>query len=375
MSVHTHRRAGLNSAQRRAVRSALRELPDELFGGPAETGAREYLSAVLEPRILKAWNEAAYWVEAYHEVFSKLPGATLLSTTYSSSIGRAAALAARRFGGRAIFLQHGLFPRCSAYCSFCHDLLLMWGPNELRNLTDFGVDPQSIRITGSVIYDELTRRRTIGPSDSSPASGKTFEVALMASRTGGLMVSYAQAKSCLLAVAAAVGQLARAHLTVKLHPGDHTGMVPEEMRAFPQFRVVHDGNAQDVILQSDVVIVVSSTTGLEACVADKPLIVLDVFDDPNAVPYANYGAAVSVPIGAGNPTDQIARVLASVRDDVALRASLAEGRRRLLDDMLNGAAGDAVEQAATAVAEALDLCEPNPLAPGSRNPGVPNLPR
>jgi hypothetical protein len=370
MSTRAHRLAGLSAPERRAVRSALRELPDELFGDEARTGAREYLLTVLEPRVLNSWDSAAYWIEAYHEVFSVIRPKAVLSTTYSSPIGRASALAVQRFGGRAVYLQHGLFPRCSAFCSFCHDLLLMWGPNELRNLTDFGVDPQAIRVTGPTIYDQLARRRTGGEGRSLPPLDQPLKVAFMASRTGGLAVSHAQARSCLLAVATAVARSSQAHLTVKVHPGDRTGMIPEVMRDFPQFAVVQSGSAQDAIVDSDVVIVVSSTTGLEACVADKPLIVLDVFDDPNTVPYVGYGAAVSVPLSKGGLAVDLEQVLSNLRQDAKLASSLAEGRQRLLDDMLNGAAGDAVDQAASAVAEALGRCEAEPLAHGSREPGI-----
>lgn len=366
MSTRAHRRAGLSADQRRAVRSALRALPDELFGGQARSGAREYLLTVLEPRVLKAWNNAAYWIEAYHEVFSVIRPKAVLSTTYSSPIGRASALAAQRFGGRAIYLQHGLFPRCSAYCSFCHDLLLMWGPNELRILSDFGVDPRTVRVTGPAIYDQLARRRSGVRVASVPPLGEPLKVAFMASRTGGLMVSRAQSKMCLLAVATAVVRSGQAHLTVKVHPGDQTGMIQEVMRDFPQFAVVQSGSAHKVIVEADVVIVVSSTTGLEACVADKPLIVLDVFDDPNTVPYVGYGAAVSVPLSNAGLAADLEQVLSNLRQDSKLAGSLAEGRQRLLDDMLNGAAGDAVDLAASAVAEALGRCEAQALVQGSR---------
>lgn len=371
MSARAQLGAGLSGSQRRAVRSALRALPDELFRDTSQSGEREYLLTVLEPRVLAAWNNAAYWIEAYHEALRALRPAAILSTTYSSPMGRAAALAARQLGARAIYLQHGLFPRRSTFSSFCHDLLLTWGMNDLRNFSDFGVDPQIIRVTGPTIYDGLARRRANGRGSSLPQPGQPLKVAFMASRTGGLSTSHAQSKMCLLAVANAVARLGHAHLTVKPHPGDHTGMIPEVMREFPAFTVVRSGSAHDVIAGSDVVIVVASTTGLEACVADKPLIVLDVFDDPHIVPYAGYGAAVSVPVSAGDLAAELGKVLTRLRQDSNLADSLAEGRRRLLDDMLGGATGDAVDQAAGAVAQALGRCEAQTLAQGSREQTIP----
>ena len=264
-------------------------------GGP---GGREYLLPVLESRILAVWNHAAYWIEAYHEAFAALRPSVVLSTTYSSVIGRAAALAAQQVGGRAIYLQHGLFPDYRVFSSFCHDLLLLWGECNARSLASFDVDSRRIRVTGATIYDKLSQHHARDAA-RFPRAGEPLHVAFMASRTGGMMVSHAKAKSCLLAVAHAISRVPGASLTVKVHPGDATSLVNEVMQEFPNFKVMKSGSSQEVILGSDLVIVASSTTGLEACAADKPLVVLDVIDDPNAVPYVGYGAAVNVAIPDG----------------------------------------------------------------------------
>ncbi len=121
-------------------------------------------------------------------------------------------------------------------------------------------------------------------------------------------------------------------------------MIPEVVREFADVTVLQSGSSQDVILKSDVVIVVSSTTGIEACVADKNLVVLDLFDDPNAVPYAAYGAAVRIPASKGDLAAELQQIIARLRDASEMTESLREGRRRLLDDMVRGAAGDAVHR-------------------------------
>lgn len=351
LSARTHWRGRLNANQRGVVRGALRTLPEELFAGTGAPGGREYLLPVLESRIVAVWDHAAYWIEAYREAFAALRPAVVLSTTYSSATGRAAALAARQFGARAVYLQHGLFPDYRVFSSFCHDTLLLWGECNARSLTNFGIEPRRIRVTGATIYDKLQQR---APGDSRfPRAGEPLEVAFMASRTGGMMVSHAKAKNCLLAVARAASQVPGARLTVKIHPGDATSLVNEVMQEFPDFRVIRSGSSQDVIMQSDLVIVASSTTGLEACAAGKPLFVLDVIDDPNAVPYVGYGAALNVAIPDTDPAADLKQAIHGLQEDPSLLASLAEGRRRLVEDMLNGSAGNAAEQAAGAVLECL----------------------
>jgi len=125
------------------------------------------------------------------------------------------------------------------------------------------------------------------------------------------------------------------------------------MRQYPQFKVVSGGTSQDVIVESDLVVVVSSTTGLEACVADKPLIVVELVDDPDSVPYASYGAALKVSVSGTDPAGELTQAITHLQTDPSGVSSLAVGRRRLLDDMLNGSTGNAVEQAAMAVAQLL----------------------
>ncbi len=360
-SARSKLRGRLSAAERQKLSAAIGRLPGELFEESAE---RAYLSRVLESRVPSAWNHAAIWVEAYDEALAVLRPMAVMSTTYSNIVGRASALVAQRYGGHAVYLQHGLFPRCQAFCSFAHDLLLMWGASDARNLTDFGVDPRAIRITGAVNYDSLAKRRGKDQSTALTQAERPLKIAFMASRTGGMMVGYEQARQCLLAAATATRRLAGAHLTVKVHPGDRTGMIPEVMRDFPEFSVVQSGSSHDTIVESDLVIVVSSTTGLEACVAGKPLVVLEVSDDADAVPYASYGAALRVAVSGGDLADDIVQAVTHVRRDPTAAHTLAEGRSRLLEDMLAGARGDAADRAALAVAEFLGRREPRPAAHG-----------
>jgi len=129
-------------------------------------------------------------------------------------------------------------------------------------------------------------------------------------------------------------------------------MIEEILKDYPNVKLIRDGNSQDIILQSDVVITVSSTTGLEACIADKPLIVLETKGLSEYGPYRKYGAALHVSVEDGQASSLLAdtiRILIS--NSSAKLAELAKGRRLLIDDLLNGGRGDAIELTAQAVAD------------------------
>jgi spore coat polysaccharide biosynthesis predicted glycosyltransferase SpsG len=166
----------------------------------------------------------------------------------------------------------------------------------------------------------------------------------MASRTGGTVSSVAVSRATLQAVAEAAHSTPGAHLTVKVHPGDSTTVPQEVMSSYPEFDLVRSGNSQDVIMDSDLVIVVSSTTGYEACLADRPLIVLDLTgmqDHLGRIEYEKYGAAIVL-----THAEDLALAIQRLLTDETLQSDLAGGRRKLIDDMLNGGSGNAAELAA-----------------------------
>ena len=94
---------------------------------------------------------------------------------------------------------------------------------------------------------------------------------------------------------------------------------------------------------------------MEACIADKPLIVLETKGLSEYGPYRKYGAALHFSVEDGRSSSVLAdtiRIFAS--DSSTTLAELAKGRRRLIDDLLNGGRGDAIELTAQAVADLLE---------------------
>ncbi len=277
-----------------------------------------------------------------------------MSTTYSSIVGRAAAIAARDCGAASVYVQHGVFPDCDFFTYFCHDHLLLWGEANRRTMLRNGIPEAQINVVGATIYDELIHRVRARESTRFPRPGEPVHIAYFASRSGGLAVNLATARRCLATVVDAVAQVPNGRLTVKIHPGDKTGMVETQVRECPGVTVQRDGDAQDLIVKCDAAIVVSSTTGLEVCVAGKPLFVLQVPGVPDAGPYEQFGAAWHINVDSPLASQMLADAIQSLSSDPARAAALADGRGRLIDDVLNGGAGNAVELTAQAISQFVD---------------------
>ncbi|MDY7092267.1 MAG: hypothetical protein SX243_04760 [Acidobacteriota bacterium] len=306
------------------------------------------LLRLLHHRGLPLLVEAAHWLEVYDQAWEHLKPRVVLSTTYSSIQGRAAALTLRRRGGRAAYLQHGIFPSRRVYSRFCHDLILVWGEHERRALEGFGVAGERLRCVGATLYDAPLREAWNRRSENFPAAGEPLSISFMASRSGGAVSTLAVSRRTLELVAGAARRIPGAGLTVKTHPADATGLPERILAAYPEVELIRQGNSQEIIRESDLVIVVSSTTGYEACVFAKPLIVCNLTGRPDFVNYEAYGAAL-----AAEDENQLVHTILRLQNDKDLRRQLQAGRQRLFDELLNGGRGDAAESAARAIEDCL----------------------
>jgi hypothetical protein len=334
----------------RRLRKALDELPSGIFHGTGNVPGKSYLVPEIAERLAGCFDEAIYWIETLSEAFDHLKPRCVVSTTYSNIVGRATASVAASRNAGSVFVQHGVFPDCDFFAYFCNDLLLLWGEANRRTMLRNGSANEQIQVVGPSIYDPLARRLAASAPRCFPRAGEPLRIAYLASRTGGLAVSSSIAKRCFTTVAEAARTIPHAELRVKVHPGDNTGIIESLARSYPNASIATSESAQDVICDCDVAIVVSSTTGLEACVAGKPLIVLEVAGAPEYGAYRQYGAGLQIRVDGSVSSDALAQAIRSLSEESANLTSLQEGRLRLIDDLLNGGTGDATERAAQAIA-------------------------
>ena len=80
------------------IRDALQRLPDDLFCGTADRMGRNYLLPAMRELLINSLNEAAYWLDAITEALEHLRPDCVVSTTYTSLVGRAVTAARRALG-------------------------------------------------------------------------------------------------------------------------------------------------------------------------------------------------------------------------------------------------------------------------------------
>lgn len=306
--------------------AALLSAPSSLFthvAGPLHRVA-------LAPLLTRALWLAANWKRRFEHAFDRLRPRLVASTTYSSTLGRAAAVVAQARGIPTLWLQHGAYPDQAVWARFLHEHLAVFGEATAESIARHGVATTRLHPVGASLYDGfITRIRA--------TAGRPFEkhAVFFASRSGGMVVSHGAARATLETAVAVTRELGW-RLTVKPHPSDATTIPEEACAGHPHVSLVRDRPSQSMILEADVVLVTSSTVGFEACIAKRPLIELNLTGIRDAGSYAADGAAL-----AATDATSLAQSLRRLADDDRFREALTTAQSKVLDRHLAGAHGDA----------------------------------
>ena len=336
----------------RALARVIPKIPNAAFAGSASQPCRGFLANSVLRETTSKWCNALAWATVFDRVATHVRPALLCTTTFSSAFGRAAALAMRREGRRSVYIQHGIIPANAVYTNFAHELLLVWGEYDRRNIQLHSRRENQVVVTGSSIIDA---RSTMATAKARTSSGR-FQVAFLPTLPGGAFLTIEAARTAAAVGASAVSSMGNADLVVKLHPGDRTGVIEKVVKGYGPYQVTRNLDLGETIRGADVVILSASTVGLHACAAGRPLIVLQENLLNDTVPYVAYGAALGVSLFASNPEAELLSAFQRIRDDPVLKESLSVARRLLVDDMLGGTDRDPVGESCRAIVNALAGC-------------------
>lgn len=365
VSIGTMARGRLTRAELRGCDRACDALPMHVWQNtdtitPSPFSVQSYLEPLMRQALHALGHEAVQWLEMLHEMMNRLRPAVVVSTTYSSIPGKAAALMAQRHGIQSVYVQHGIISPQRAWWHFSNTHMLMWGAYERNQLIAHGHNPKTITVTGSTLYDRLLTRIRAASPNVSPADlrhtkdhayeGSSLRVIYFAPRSGGAVLSTAASIRACHMVIAAMQTFSNVTLTLKLHPADHTDHLKALSAPYPFCHVVQATHSHDLLLQHDIVITCASTTGYEACVAYKPLIILKVHDETIARHYEEHGAAL-----IASSAQEIATHITTIMHQPGVRQQLHRAQQRFQDSRLHGMQGNACALAAAAILQTAAL--------------------
>jgi hypothetical protein len=317
----------------RRVRRAVRRSEDVLGGIDAWRGRAQLVLDTVVPATANALGTSADAAVKLAAVVSAYrPGVVATSAYTGSPAQRAAVYAGRRAGAVSVHVQHGMAEGDAWKAHLLHDAHLVWGARSRRTLVALGAREAAVATTGSTKFEALLGRR----SDERAAQGP---VAYLAHRSGGYMVSEVLSRSMLADVVRTAAQVERP-LVVKSHPDDRSDVF-DQLTAEPHVTLRRTGDAVALMAEAAVVIVSTSTAGLEACALDRPVVVYapDGVEPPPI--YGEYGAAA---VAADRASLEAA--LRELLDGGPLAEQLAAGRRRMIDDVFDGLRPGATQRVA-----------------------------
>lgn len=274
------------TAQAKAARAWAEKLLRRLDGHPlmADGTFRErFLAGIPE------WVRLIVQAEAYMERHP--PGCLVVGTT-ELALTRVLALAARRRGIPVICLQHGVIAVETSYMPVFADIQAVYGPADAAWYAERGVSRRRLAVTGHPRFDPLFT--------GTPPSAEALAARLGLPSGQRFVLVATQPHLPAGDVARLVRELAGrrdVRVLIKPHPlEERSGKTAEYGRlaaAFPNVTVLPQRiDLHDVLRRAAAVVAESSTVGLEALMARRPLIVLK---GPHSEVFERWGFAAEGP--------------------------------------------------------------------------------
>lgn len=193
-----------------------------------------------------------------------------------------------------------------------------------KNIERRGLDPDSIVITGQPAFDRLLAFKNISKDKLCNELGINAQKPIISFMSQPIE----SRESVLRSIIEAMKKHNDKQLIIKLHPnedGKIQQIILNEMGY--QALLIKDIPAPSIIGISDLVITVSSTTGLEAVVMDKPLMSINLTGEPDFIPYNDMGIGLGV-----YDKEQVAQAITTLFEDKDIRAKLQYKRKEFSTD-------------------------------------------
>lgn len=292
------------------------------------------------------------------------PAVIVIENEYSV-FERALIAAGKKRGIPCIAIQHGVIhelhkgymyqageisPNCVGKAPFVPiaDVTAVYGQYHKDLLTEVGGYPEdAVVVTGQPRYDriaELGRESVRTKLTEEWHLNSSKRIILWTTQCHG--ISDSENELNFRTVFDSVASIEDVQLVIKQHPGEpkrYDAMIREYLKKYSiDAQIVpKDADTLGLIAISDLVLLLSSTTGFEAAALQKPIIVMNLSDRPDIVSYVQEGVAC----GVYRPEELRPSINHLLCDD----SYLARNRRKFIQKYLHKVDGKAAERVVTLI--------------------------
>ena len=200
-----------------------------------------------------------------------------------------------------------------------------------KNTVVMGQPRYDILNKASEIYDQSKIIRDFGLDPDK-------KILLWTTQTHGL--SYEENINNINSMYKAMSTITDAQLVIKLHPGeDQKASLYTQNKDYKPVILGRDADVHALLYACDIMITKNSTTALEAALLDKPVIILNLSNEPDRLDYVNEGIAIGV-----YDSESLGSAIDQALNDNHLRNQLNEGREKYIEKYLYKNDGKATER-------------------------------
>ncbi|UTB33110.1 MAG: UDP-N-acetylglucosamine 2-epimerase [Methanobacterium sp. ERen5] len=216
-------------------------------------------------------------------------------------------------------VQHGMYTTNSLMAMPLSDKIFVWGEATKNALIEAGANNDQMKVTGSPKYDSLILRS----NDYNKYVINHYDKTI-------LFATQPVPSNITLQIINKIGSFLKEkegiRLKVKPHPSENAEYYKGFVKHFADDNInVTDNNEDmiDLILNADVIIIISSTVGIEAAILDKPMICVNLSDQKSE--YVECGVALEVK----DLKDLVPQINNAIYND-KIQKTLAECRKKFV---------------------------------------------
>jgi len=242
--------------------------------------------------ITKVFTKVRIYTDIYFDLISNVQPNVVILLNEITLQDRLMGLVSTLAGTPSVSIQHGLFIGY-VYHKLATDKIIVWGQEPKKFWENIGCLPERIISVGAFAHESWKIKKQYHLQSTTK---NTNPRVLFLGQNPAAFISPSMHSKTVSAIFQAIQALPDYYFIVKPHPGENPTpyhLEGERLEGSKNHEILNGGSIEQTILESDLVITVFSTAGLEAMLLERPVLVLNLSHEPPLAPYVSAAELVT----------------------------------------------------------------------------------